>query len=168
MTNYLSGPRREWANAANALATLRDLRFETRGRAGSRLRLGRGPERVQHLPADGDPLHASEGPRDFETIWQRRLDRVRAGRPLPVQPWTFTPGTSPLQLVGHTCEPVTPIDWAVARHERIGGSLLTVEDDHHGSLSSLLCASKAVEFFSTGKAGDGSCAGAPIPPPTGR
>jgi hypothetical protein len=47
---------------------------------------------------------------------------------------------------------------------RIGGTLLTVEDDEHGSLMDLPCAAKAVEFFDTGKTSDGSCPGAPIPP----
>ncbi|WP_414941302.1 alpha/beta hydrolase [Amycolatopsis sp. cmx-11-51] len=63
---------------------------------------------------------------------------------------------------------MTPIGWALAMRQRIGGALLTIEDDHHGSLSSLPCASKAVAFFSTGEAGDGSCAGAPIPSPSSR
>ncbi len=124
--------------------------------------------------------NASVAPRDFETIWQLRTERIRkypavgfpgfwdgrcAGWSLPVQPWNFGKGNSPLQLVGHVYEPVTPIGWALAMRERIGGALLTIEDDHHGSLSSLPCASKAVEFFSTGKTSDDSCAGAPIPPP---
>ncbi len=186
VTNYLAGPRRDWANSAKALAALRDGTAPAASPAAER---GAGfgwdvkPNGANTFQQTAILCNASEGPRDFETIWQRRLDRIRAypavaspgfwdgrcaGWPLPVQPWNFAGGTSPLQLVGHVYEPVTPIGWALAMRERIGGALLTVEDDHHGSLSSLPCASKAVEFFSTGTAGDGSCAGAPIPPPSGR
>ncbi|MFD5095122.1 alpha/beta fold hydrolase [Amycolatopsis thailandensis] len=186
VTNHLAGPRREWANAAKALAALRDGGDPAAKPVSGQ---GRGfawdvnPNGFNTFQQTAILCNASEGPRDFETIWQRRLERISAypavaspgfwngrcaGWPLPVQPWKFTPGTSPLQLVGHTYEPVTPIGWAVAMRERIGGALLTIEDDHHGSLSSLPCASKAVEFFSAGKTDDGSCAGAPIPPPSGR
>ncbi len=186
VTGYLAGPRRDWANAAKTLAALRDGGLPaTKPTSGQ----GRGfgwdtpPTGYNTFQQTAILCNASEGPRDFETIWQRRLDRVReypavaspgiwngrcAGWTLPVQPWKFTPGTSALQLVGHTYEPVTPIGWALAMRDRIGGTLLTIEDDHHGSLSSLPCASKAVEFFSTGETSDGSCAGAPIPSPPGR
>ncbi|WHT20043.1 alpha/beta hydrolase [Crossiella sp. CA-258035] len=68
--------------------------------------------------------------------------------------------TSPLQLVGHRHEPVTPYGWAEQLRERVGGELLTVADDHHGSLSSIPCAAKAVAFFRTGKPSSGSCPGA--------
>jgi hypothetical protein len=91
----------------------------------------------------------SPSPRDFETVWQHRLDRQQrfpvaggygfyeqlcVGWPLPARRGRFTPGTSPLQLVGHTYEPVTPIGWALAMRGRIGGALMTIEDDAHGSL----------------------------------
>jgi hypothetical protein len=70
-----------------------------------------------------------------------------------------------LQLVGHASEPVTPIGWALAMRQRVGGALMTIEDDVHGSLSSLACADAAVTFFDTGKTTSASCAGAPIPAP---
>ncbi|AUI60334.1 hypothetical protein BKN51_20480 [Amycolatopsis sp. BJA-103] len=41
------------------------------------------------------------------------------------------------QLVGHAYEPVTPLPWAHDIRAHIGGPLLTVEDDMHGSLSIL-------------------------------
>lgn len=43
-------------------------------------------------------------------------------------------------------------DWDMRR--RIGGALLTVED---GSLNRVPCGSRAVEFFSTGRTGNGTC-----------
>ncbi|MBB4686437.1 alpha/beta fold hydrolase [Amycolatopsis jiangsuensis] len=132
-------------------------------------------------PDQEDALLCNEatGTRDFETAWRNHLalsaelpiagshgqyDGKCAGWPLPTTPWHFTPGKSPLQLVGHTYESVTPFSWAQEMHARIGGSLLTVEDDIHGSLSLLPCASKAVEFFDTGKTSDSTCPGLPIPP----
>lgn len=59
---------------------------------------------------------------------------------------------SPLLLVGHRYETVTPYEWAVGMRHRIGGSLLTVDDGEHGSLSHIPCGNKAVAFFSTGRA----------------
>ncbi|WP_434446677.1 alpha/beta fold hydrolase [Lentzea sp. E54] len=119
------------------------------------------------------------GTRDFDQAWNAWLQLIEelpvsgrygyeavrcVGWPLPAQPWRFTGGTSPLQLVGHLYEEITPIGWAREMHRQIGGALLTVEDDVHGSLDSLPCAAKAVEFFDTGKVSNDSCAGAPLPP----
>jgi hypothetical protein len=42
---------------------------------------------------------------------------------------------------------------------------MTLEDDAHGSLSSLPRAEAVVTFFDTGKTTSASCAGTPIPPP---
>ncbi|MFB9903091.1 alpha/beta fold hydrolase [Allokutzneria oryzae] len=118
--------------------------------------------------------------RDFETAWAHREGRIAkypaggerasfdgkcANWPLPVQPWRLKTGASPLQLVGHLYEGVTPIDWAVSMRGRIGGTLFTIEDDRHGSLSSLPCGATGVEFFATGKPSGLSCAGPPIPTP---
>jgi pimeloyl-ACP methyl ester carboxylesterase len=117
--------------------------------------------------------------RDFEEIWNARLRLVEdlpisgkygteavrcVGWPLPARAWQLTGGTSPLQLVGHLYEQVTPIGWAREMRRRIGGALLIVEDDVHGSLNTLPCGAKAVEFFDTGKVSDDSCPGTPIPP----
>jgi pimeloyl-ACP methyl ester carboxylesterase len=78
----------------------------------------------------------------------------------------YRPGTSPLQLVGHRYEAVTPYPLAVEMWRQIGGSLLTVDNDAHASLSTLPCAEKAVHFFETGQPSDDSCPGAPIAEPT--
>jgi hypothetical protein len=135
---------------------------------------------VDHDLAEGRAVQRVGRRGDFDSVWQRRGERLRkypaagssgvydgwcARWTLPAQPWRFGQGQSPLQLVGHLYEPVTPIGWALDMRRQIGGALLTVEDGHHGSLSSLPCASKAVEFFSTGNTSSDSCAGEPIPAP---
>ncbi|SDY48574.1 TAP-like protein [Amycolatopsis xylanica] len=121
----------------------------------------------------------STGSRDFDTIWRDRLDLIAklpvsgshgkydrrcVGWPFPATPWRLTGGASPLQLVGHTYEAVTPIGWARDMRKQIGGALLTVEDDQHLSLSRIPCAEKALEFFDTGKTSNDSCPGIPTPP----
>ena len=97
----------------------------------------------------------------------RRLldEQLCVGWPLAARPWLFEKGTSPLQLVGHAYEPVTPIGWALAMRDRNGGDLMTIEDDAHGSLSDLPCAEAAVTFFDTGRTTTSSCAGPPMPAP---
>ncbi len=57
------------------------------------------------------------------------------------------------------------IGCAFAMRGRIGGDLMTIEDDAHGSLSALPCADAAVTFFDTGRTTTKSCAGAPVPTP---
>ncbi|MFD2416300.1 alpha/beta fold hydrolase [Amycolatopsis pigmentata] len=109
---------------------------------------------------------------DVDTLWWDELRRRAkyplfgalagyqhwcAGWPLPAQPTTPRRGSSELQLVGHRYEPVTPYRWAQDMRERIGGALLTVEDEKHGSLDRIACGSKAVEFFSIGRTDNGTC-----------
>ena len=182
VNGMLANPRREWAGLAKQLADIRD------GGAASLDRV----EKTGGLGWDGEPhafnhfqqtallCNESPSPRDFETVWQHRVDRMKRlpiaggyglyeqlciGWPLAARPWSFKNGTSPLQLVGHAYEPVTPIGWALAMRQRVGGALMTIEDDVHGSLSSLACADAAVTFFDTGKTTSATCAGAPIPAP---
>ncbi len=129
--------------------------------------------------AERGDLQRIKRPRDFEAHWGNHLalsaelpvagshgsyDGYCAGWPLPATTWHFKPGKNPLQLVGHTYESVTPLPWAHNMRTHIGGSLLTIEDDRHGSLSILPCASKAVEFFDTGKISNTTCPGTPILP----
>ncbi|WP_394619359.1 alpha/beta fold hydrolase [Lentzea sp. JNUCC 0626] len=82
-----------------------------------------------------------------------------AGWPLPATPWQLKHATSPLQLVGHSHETVTPHFWAEQMQQRIGGELLTVDDATHGSLWGVDCAEKAVRFLRTGQTSSGSCPG---------
>jgi pimeloyl-ACP methyl ester carboxylesterase len=77
----------------------------------------------------------------------------------------YRPGHSPLQLIAHRYESVTPYQGALEMQRRIGGSVLTVGDDVHGSLAKLPCASKVVRFFETGVPSTDSCDGAPSTEP---
>ncbi|MCO1577458.1 alpha/beta hydrolase [Crossiella sp. SN42] len=113
------------------------------------------------------------GARDFDAIWANNEDRQRrypatgggnltvwcAQWPWPGQALRPVRGKSPLQHVGHLDEGSTPYPWTVATRNAVGGALLTVLDDSHGSLSKIPCAAKAVDFFRTGRTTEGSCPG---------
>lgn len=114
------------------------------------------------------------GGRDFETIWAHKLNRKgkypAAGGmsthaqqcpewPVDAQQWQLKRGTSPLQLSGHLYESTTPYVWAKDTQAAIGGSLLTILDDQHGSIRRTDCGSKVVEFFTTGRTFSGLCGG---------
>jgi pimeloyl-ACP methyl ester carboxylesterase len=114
------------------------------------------------------------GGRDFEQMWADKEARQRsfetggtlqwgiycAGWPWPARQWEPVKGRSPLQLSGHTTESTTPYAWAVATRDTVGGTLLTIDDNEHGSLSKLpACAAKAVDFFRTGRTSRGTCPG---------
>ncbi|WP_233573690.1 alpha/beta fold hydrolase [Amycolatopsis panacis] len=183
VNDMLADPRKTWPDVATRLATIRD---------GGTPEVNQGPvpktgfgwdtERSGGSTFQQNALLCNESPspRDFETVWRHWLDRIERnpvsgsygfweqkciGWPAPVQQWAFEPGKSPLQLVGHVFEPVTPIGWAVAMQRRIGGALMKIEDDAHGSLQSLPCASAAVTFFDTGRTTTESCPGPAIPEP---
>ncbi|SEC04320.1 TAP-like protein [Amycolatopsis tolypomycina] len=181
VNDMLANPRREWAGLAKQLAAIRDGGPPVAGKA-TKDSLGWDgePHAFNHFQQTALLCNESPSPRDFETVWQHRLDRMNrfpvaggygfyeqlcVGWPLAARPWSFENGTSPLQLAGHLYEPVTPIGWALAMRQRIGGALMTVEDDAHGSLSSLPCADAVVTFFDTGKTTSASCSGAPVPGP---
>ncbi|MFF0148337.1 alpha/beta hydrolase family protein [Amycolatopsis sulphurea] len=177
----LTPARQDWPESARNLAKLRD---------GKRVPATAPAERTGFDWHHPDPAfgwdqqdallcNESTGTRDFETHWRNHEALAAefpiagshgeyggrcAGWPLPATPWHFTPGKSPLQLVGHAYESVTPLPWAKDMRAHIGGSLITIQDDQHGSLAFLPCASKAVEFFDTGKTSNATCPGNPIPP----
>ncbi|ANY06282.1 alpha/beta fold hydrolase [Pseudonocardia sp. HH130630-07] len=94
------------------------------------------------------------------TAWKAGYQSWCAGWPLPARPWhPPAPGDSALQLVGHRYETTTPYEWAEDMQRRVGGALLTVEDDVHGSLSRTGCGDRAVAFFRHGRTDDGACSG---------
>ncbi|WP_370942118.1 alpha/beta fold hydrolase [Amycolatopsis sp. cg5] len=169
--------RADWPKSAAKLVKLRDgaLLGPDDGDDGAPLK----DWEFTRFQATAVQCNESTGTRDFETIWRNRLDLIAklpvsgghgkydrrcVGWPFPATPWQFTRGISPLQLVGHSYEAVTPIAWAREMREQIGGALLTVEDDQHLSLSKIPCAARAVTFFDTGKTSGDSCPGDPIPP----
>ncbi|WP_344867537.1 alpha/beta fold hydrolase [Amycolatopsis ultiminotia] len=179
----LADPRKQWPDLASRLATIRDGGTPAAPRAAAPASgFGWDTERTGGSTFQQNALLCNESPspRDFDTVWQHRLERIQRnpvagsqgiweqrciGWPSAAQQWQFGPGKSQLQLVGHTFEPVTPIGWAYAMQRQIGGALMTVEDDAHGSLASLPCAAAAVTFFDTGRTTTESCPGPPIPTP---
>jgi len=116
------------------------------------------------------------GGRDFGTVWANKQTRrgtyPAAGGmsyfaeqcsqwPVAATPWQLTKGKSALQLSGHLYEAVTPYVWAQQMQAKIGGTLLTVLDDEHGSIRRTECGAKVVDFFRNGKPATGSCGGQP-------
>ncbi|MET9230140.1 alpha/beta fold hydrolase [Lentzea sp. NPDC003310] len=175
-----ANPRREWAGLARQLGSIRDA-----GAVAARERpdgLGWDADVRRYDPFPQTALLCNDSPsaRDFETVWRHHEERAGrfpvAGRfglyeqrcvgwPTSGTPWDVRPGSSAVQLVGHLYEPVTPIGWAYEMRARIGGDLMTIEDDAHGSLQDLPCADDAVTFFDTGRTTTSGCAGAPVPKP---
>ncbi|MEE2044382.1 alpha/beta fold hydrolase [Nocardiopsis tropica] len=122
----------------------------------------------------------SDSPRDFDQVWQNRLERAErypvmgtlgfyehscVGWPEEGVKPDLRRGDSPLQLVGHVDEMVTPHVWALDMGRAVGGEVMSVEDDGHGTLSDLDCAAAAVDFFTTGQATTQTCPGPPAPTP---
>jgi pimeloyl-ACP methyl ester carboxylesterase len=177
----LTSARRDWQASARRLVALRDgavLEARPGGEGGA---FGWDADQTGFSPFQQTSVRCNDSgsTRDFDEVWDARLrligelplagqygaEAVRCvGWPIPAEPWRFTGGTSPLQLVGHVYEETTPIGWAREMRQRIGGALLTVEDDVHGSLHTLPCAATAVRFFDTGEVSNDSCPGAPLPP----
>ncbi|WP_328604277.1 alpha/beta hydrolase [Amycolatopsis sp. NBC_00345] len=132
---------------------------------------------VQHAVNCADTTSS----RDLDQVW-RNFEALQARYPLAVGDapiyagscvdWPYTgknidyrPGRSPLQIIGHRYESVTPYEGALEMQQRIGGSVLSVGDDVHTSLAQIPCASKLVTFFENGRPITDSCDGAPIPEP---
>lgn len=176
-----ANPRKEWAGIAEQLKSIRDggAPVTTPARR-SGFDWDADVSGYDPFPQTALLCNDSPSPRDFETVWRHREERSQrfpvAGRfglyeqrcvgwPAEGKPWNLATGTSPVQLVGHLYEPVTPIGWALEMRARIGGDLMTIDDDAHGSLSGLPCAEAAVTFFDTGRTTTSSCAGPPVPAP---
>ncbi|PWV55293.1 alpha/beta fold hydrolase [Nocardiopsis sp. L17-MgMaSL7] len=183
VTALLSTPEREWPDNAAALVTLLDGGVPELGQPHSE---GFGWD----TETDGGTFFAqmallcndSESPRDFDQVWQNRTERAErlpamgtlgfyehlcVGWPSAGLAPELSRGESPLQLVGHTREMVTPHRWALDMSEVVGGRVLSVEDDGHGTLSDLPCAETAVEFFETREAVTDTCPGTTPPTPRG-
>ncbi|MBR8745435.1 alpha/beta fold hydrolase [Nocardiopsis sp. MG754419] len=183
VTALLATPEREWPANARALGTLLDggvpeVEFP-QGRA-----FGTGWD----AETDGATAFAqialfcndSDSPRDFDEVWRNRTelaerfpavgtlgfyDHLCVGWPEEGEGPDLRRGQSPLQLVGHAKEMVTPHIWATDMREVIGGEVMTVDDDGHGTLSDLDCATAAVDFFATGRTTTEVCPGPPPPTP---
>jgi pimeloyl-ACP methyl ester carboxylesterase len=183
-------PETQWADSAEALADVRDGKDPAPepqpGNAAVTAGSGLGwderfPVGFNRFVEHAINCNDATGTRDLEQVW-RDHEALRQRYPVggaflfyagSCVHWPFEgknlgyrPGASPLQLVGHRHEIVTPYVLAQQMQRQIGGSLLTVEDGLHTSLSSLPCAEKAVHFFETGEPITASCPGAPIEEPS--
>ncbi len=118
------------------------------------------------------------GPRTFESAWrayQERLTRYPvtgeatafvpgcAGWPLPVREVRLRNGGGPLVLSGHLHESPSPYQWTLDMRAAVGGTVVTVDDDVHGSgLRTPDCVAAVVAFFETGRRAR-TCEGVPLP-----
>ncbi|MFE7120231.1 alpha/beta fold hydrolase [Streptomyces sp. NPDC057654] len=188
VTGRLGGGPGQWVESARDLATVREggIPHSARPTAKSAWAARRPSARVfgfedphggfNNLQYDAVMCNDGAGGRDFEKVWADKKAREQtypatggslefgkycAGWPWPAQQWKPVKGKSPLQISGHTGEDTTPYDWAVDLKNAIGGTLLTIEDNQHASLSRVPeCAAKAVDFFRTGHTSGGVCPGA--------
>ncbi|GIG69021.1 alpha/beta fold hydrolase [Phytomonospora endophytica] len=177
-----------WALAARLLADLRDA---TGPEAPQSVKdLFDEPDRGD--PPPGTPRLFNEtmnqavfcnedlGDRDFDSTWadyRKALKkypvtgRLRgfvppcAGWTIPPEPVRLRDSGTPLVLSGHRYETLSPYEWTWDMHDEVGGKVMTVNDDVHGSaLMSPDCAGRIAEFFETGRVGSRTCVGAPSEP----
>lgn len=183
VTMLLATPESEWPDNARSLVTLLEGGVPEQGVSGTG-HSGAGWD----AETDGATPFAqvayfcndSDSPRDFDQVWEHRLDRAErfpamgtlgfyehlcVGWPREGAPPALSAGNSPLQLVGHTHEMVTPYVWAHEMRQVVGGEVMSVEDDGHGTLSDLDCAVAAIDFFATGDTTTETCPGPPPPSP---
>ncbi|MEO3793365.1 alpha/beta fold hydrolase [Nonomuraea sp. B10E15] len=132
----------------------------------------------------GRAFHCNEDPTasTFQPNWKAYQQRLKhypvtgrtgnfvhmcAGWPLPAKTPKVRPTGGSLILSGHRYETVTPYEWARAMRAAVGGTLVTVDDDVHGSASQVPgCAEKIVAYFETGRRTT-TCPGKPAPATTG-
>lgn len=138
------------------------------------------PERFNPTLNHAVACNEDTGPRDLTTFWtayQKYLKRFPvtgtltspvnpcAGWPLPVHPVRLHRSGAPLVMSAHRHEVPSPYPWALQTRAAVGGSLLTVDDDVHGSTTSMPsdCAPRLASYFLTGHPRDGRCQGVPLP-----
>ncbi|MCZ9634936.1 alpha/beta fold hydrolase [Rhodococcus sp. BH5] len=66
---------------------------------------------------------------------------------------------TPLLLIGHRDETVTPYRWTTAAAERAGGTVMTVEDGNHGSALFGACSADLVAFLANTRTPPAACSG---------
>ncbi|GAA3167777.1 alpha/beta fold hydrolase [Nonomuraea salmonea] len=128
----------------------------------------------------GRAFHCNEdsSPSTFASNWKDYQQRLKdypvtgrtspfvhmcAGWLLPAKPPTVRPVSGSLVLSGHRYETRTPYEWTPAMRAVIGGTLVTVNDDVHGSAAQVPgCAAKIIDYFETGKRTT-TCPGKPVP-----
>ncbi|WP_285665121.1 alpha/beta fold hydrolase [Actinorhabdospora filicis] len=120
------------------------------------------------------------GSRDFETSWaayQKRLvDEPVTGflsMPIPgCAGWTLDPqpvrlrhSNASLVMSGHRYEAVSPYQWTPAMRAEVGGSIVSVNDDVHGSAAMTAdCSALIASYFERGRLSGRTCEGeGPLP-----
>lgn len=190
-----------WPPAAAILAALRDAPGDAPAPPVIKQVFSRPPDGgtpPADLPEEFNPTmnqavfcNEDTGPRDFESAWAAYQKRLRehpvtgefsmpinscAGWPLPVRPVRLHRSDASLVMSGHRHEMPSPYAWTRQMQAAIGGSVLTVDDDVHGSTAGTEtdCTPKLTAYFLSGKPGGGECRGVPVPtttnpePPTSR
>lgn len=184
VTALLATPQREWPANAEALTVLLEGGVPDQ-RAAAHNPGGTGWDAettgANHFALVAMQCNDSDSPRDFATVWQNKVERSErfpamgtmgfnettcVGWPLEGATPALSAGESPLQLVAHTHEVITPHWWAREMRDVIGGELMSVEDDGHGTLTRLDCAEAAVTFFATGRTTTQTCPGPALPDPS--
>lgn len=187
-------PSPVWPVAAQVLKELREATGPTAPPTVKEVLSDEGPQGPP--PADLPPggsrtmnhavfCNEDTGPRhSFDSAWAAYQRRVAAnpltgpslpfsadctGWPLPVQPVHLHRSTASLVLSGHLHESPSPYQWTWEMQQEVGGSVLTVADDVHGSVPEAPeCAAKLVAYFDSGRAPrHDRCAGIPEPGTTG-
>ncbi|MEV4172317.1 alpha/beta fold hydrolase [Nonomuraea sp. NPDC049709] len=136
------------------------------------------PERQNRVANVSIFCNEDLGPRTFESAWnayQQRLKRypvtgeastffpLCAGWPLPAQAPKLRHSGGSLVLSGHLHESPSPYEWTLETQKVVGGHVVTINDDVHGSaLRTPACLTKVVAYFETGHR-PGSCPGVPLP-----
>lgn len=115
------------------------------------------------------------GPHTFESAWNAYRQRLKrypvtgeatmpipmcAGWPLPPKAPRLRHSDGSLVLSGHLHESPSPYEWTLETQKVIGGRVVTIDDDLHGSaLRTPSCQTKVAAYFETGRVPDTCPAG---------
>ncbi|WP_084772263.1 alpha/beta fold hydrolase [Nonomuraea candida] len=136
------------------------------------------PERQNRVAGLAMFCNEDLGPRTFEAAWdayRKRLERYPvtgeastffpacAGWPLAPRAPRLRQGGGSLVLSGHLHESPSPYEWTIQMRQAVGGHVVTIDDDAHGSaLRTPGCMAGVAGYFATGRV-TGACPGVPIP-----
>ncbi|WP_161987421.1 alpha/beta fold hydrolase [Prescottella subtropica] len=129
------------AYICNSLDPVGDTATQLARNLGIGAELGRDPLRRIEFPADSDVPGVS----------------LCSGWPLPGEAAAVADTGTDLLIVGHRDEMVTPYPWALDAHAAMGGQLLTIEDDVHGSTVGSSCGWLVTQFLDAGTIDESDC-----------
>ncbi|MEV4751381.1 alpha/beta fold hydrolase [Streptosporangium sp. NPDC049248] len=177
-----TGP--DWPLTAKALSGLRDVTGTTAPHELKQIYSGKPIDIPPGAPEDFNQTmnratfcNEDTGPRDFASAWSAWQQRLKnhpltgdfgkfsavagcAGWTLPVTTTQVRDSGTSLQLSGHRYESMSPYEWTTRMQQIIGGAVLTVDDDVHGSaLMDPTCGAKVATYFETGRLSNGHCRG---------